>query len=175
MESTENLKSLTDGTSDLLETGLNEIVMKLRSFRDVHSLMIATMGALLEESKKGKKYKKYASHIEKFHDFLREMDIPFTRAKQYMDIWKYWGERLISEGCDIEKLIKALPIVRKGGDKEEWFNKARMLSHADFNNEVYMTKGHRHSSICDHSRLIDWQKCKDCGAWIPKGEPHVES
>ena len=153
-----------------METGVSDHVDKLNEFKNVNSLMVATIGAILIECKKGKKYKKYASHIEKFSDFLREIDIPVTRAKQYMGIWKYFGLELLEEGCDIEKLIKALPIVRKGGSPEEWLAKAKTLSHADFNNEVYMTRGHRHSSICEHPHVKEWQKCKDCGAWLPKEE-----
>jgi hypothetical protein len=170
MESTDTLKSTTDGSLNSSGTGLNELVKKLDEFKAVNSLMVATIGAILIECKGNKKYKKYASHVEKWHDFLREMDIPVSRAKQYMDIWKFYGLTLLETGCDVEKLIKSLPIVRKGGSTEEWFDKARNLSHQDFNNEVYMTRGHRHSSICEHSHVKDWGKCKDCGAWLPKEE-----
>lgn len=168
------MKSTTDGSLNSSETGLNELVNKLNEFKEVNSLMVATIGAILIECKANKKYKKFASHVEKWHEFLREMDIPVSRAKKYMDIWKFYGLTLLSEGCDIEKLIKSLPIVRKGGSPEEWFTKAKTLSHADFDNEVYMTRGHRHSAICDHSHVKEWGKCKDCGAWLPKEETHGE-
>jgi hypothetical protein len=170
MESTETLKSTTDGSLNPLETGLDELVKKLGEFKNVNSLMVATIGAILLECKGNKKYKKYASHITKWHEFLREIDIPVTRARQYMDIWKYYGLELLEEGCDIEKLIKTLPIIRKGAKAEDWLTKAKVLSHADFNNEVYMTRGHRHSSICEHPHVKEWGKCKDCGAWLPKEE-----
>ncbi|KYC44352.1 MAG: hypothetical protein AMQ74_01977 [Candidatus Methanofastidiosum methylothiophilum] len=161
------MKSKTDGSSDLLVTGVNEIVNKLKEFAVINSLIIATTGALLTDCKASKTYKKYATHINTFHEFLKEINMPYTRAKQYMDIWKYFGEKLLSEECDTDKLIKALPIVKKGGDVEEWFIKAKTLTHQDFNNEVIMTKGHKHSAICNHEHTKEWKKCADCGTWIP--------
>lgn len=166
MEHTENSKSKTDGTSGLLVTGINELVKKINEFKGVNSLTIATIGAILIECKAKKQYKKYASHIEKFQDFLREVDISVTKAKHYMDIWNFWGLKLLEESCDIEKLIKAIPVIRKGGNPDEWFIKAKTLSHADFNNEIYQTRGKRNSSICEHPHTKEWHKCEECGAWI---------
>lgn len=155
------------GNSELSATGLSEIITNIEKFKSVHALTVATVGALLTDCKKDKLYKKRAVHITKWHEFLKDIDFPYSKAKTYMDIWKYYGEAILNKEVDVEKLIKTLPILRKGGDPAEWLEKAIFLSQQDFNNEIYKTRGKKDSTICDHSKTKEWHKCEDCGAWIP--------
>jgi len=71
------------------------------------------------------------------------------------------------EWPSFERLVAILPIIRKGGDKEEWYQKAKNLIFKDLREEIHTVAGPLNNKVCKHEQTSLFKKCEDCGAWIP--------
>lgn len=129
------------------------------------------IGKILTKVKEEELYKAYASHLRTFEDFLVELRIKRSTAYHSMAVYKEFGPLLESNALDIpfRRLIKLLPIAKN--NKEEWLEKARLLTERDFEKEINEAKGLKPDEPCDESCPISYfSYCPKHRRWVKLDE-----
>lgn len=137
------------------------------------------IGKNLDTIQKEKIWQYYGEHLERFDDFLKEIRIGRATAYNCIAIWREFGELLISKNLDIDyfRLVRLLPVIQEGDNREEWLEKAADLPVQGFNDEIREAKGLPATDTCEHpeeERRYFW-RCQLCGKWVKINKENVES
>jgi len=147
---------------------ITELVNQLTEARKNIALNFLLIGKILHQIKKEKLYASYASHIQSFLDFLKEVKIKRSTAYHCMAVYKEFGQYLLSNPQDIpfRRLIKLLPVAKE--NKEEWLLKAKELPEKAFEDEIREAQGKLPSDKCDHpeDQRMYFYQCKLCKKWV---------
>ena len=73
------------------------------------------------------------------------------------------------------RLIKIVPLIKRGENANEWLQKAAELHYEDFLDEIQIWKGGKSYLDCTHEETEAYERCKKCQKWISKKEGHTES
>lgn len=126
------------------------------------------IGKNLVKLQEEKLWRYYGGHLQRFEDFLREIKIGVATAYNLMAIWRSFGEIITSKGLEVcyFSLVKLLPIVKRGEDKETWLQRAVDLTPQDFNDEIRIAKGGISYLDCPHEGFDYFKRCKKCNKFF---------
>ncbi len=116
-------------------------------------------------------WRRYASHIERKDEFIREMGRKPSTVYLYIAIAKHYGPYIEADPSVLEigpkKLQRLLPYVRNADEEttEELINKAKSLPEQALDDELREMKGRQAHDACEHD-MERWLKCKTCGKFI---------
>lgn len=149
-----------------------EVVARIQELLNWQSQSFLEIGKLLNELRTGKLYRDYAEHIRWMGDIAKELHISKSQLHNYERVYTVFGKRLekLKLHIPLLRLIKLVPLVRKGEDMDEWLNKAAGLSYEDFLDEIQIWKGGKSYLDCEHEETEEYQRCKKCQKWISKKE-----
>lgn len=128
------------------------------------------IGKALYEVKKEKLYKKYASHIVYWRDFLKEINLSYTESYYLINLYKLFGEIILSnenyQDISFDRLKKIYYFAKKDKNVIGWLDKAKHLLEPDFKDEINKAKGSKTYLDCEHLHTETHVKCMDCGKWL---------
>lgn len=143
-----------------------ELARELRKFKFMMNHSFVQAGRVLHELKKDKRYK-YMGY-NSMTEFLADPEYGMAKATAYlyMALYDYYVVQRGMEDqqlmdIDIVRLRAMLPVIRSGGDLDEWLIKARVLGKGDFFSEVNEASGRAPSDILpampdeDEETIID--------------------
>jgi len=123
---------------------------------------------------KNKLYKYCGDHITNANDFLREADLGIKRRElqNYAALATIFGRILRQRNVNvpIRKLAMVHPMIVRGGDPEEWIDKAIALNTPALEDEIREARGLPARDVCAHPADMQevWMRCGNCGKWIEK-------
>ena len=147
-----------------------DLVQRIQELLNWQSQSFLEIGKLLAELREGKLYRDYASHIRWMGDIAKELHISKSQLHNYERVWTVFGKRIQKLNLQIPllRLIKLVPLVRKGEDIDEWLHKAATLPYEDFLDEIQIWKGNPSYIECEHEEVEEYERCRRCGKWITK-------
>ena len=102
-----------------------------------------------------------------------ELGISYSKVRSYIDIYKKFAAMIDAEPgyrkIGVTRLSIIAPIVNKGGDPEQWLEKALTLPVKGFDDAVREARGLITTDSCDHPSFIVIERCTVCG-WRRKVE-----
>ena len=133
-------------------------------------------GNILIHLKNNKAYIGYDSYCNTWHEFLECINLNRETARQDMEIYDQFsfyilGKKEILQNCSYERLVRLLPIVKKEPQmKIDLLDMATKSNRADFDNNIKELKGLIPTDTCDKhfERVIDYEKCQNCGEFRKK-------
>lgn len=128
------------------------------------------IGKILEQVETGEVRFEEDSHIQTVKDFIRESDMPYSTGRHYLNIWKKFGEVLMSYDLKIatRRLVKLLSAVKDDApkeDKKELIEKTKDLSGSDFKKELQVIKGKPDPDNCNCNNLKVFAYCSKHRKW----------
>lgn len=143
-------------------------VLKLAKQQQLVAPLI--LGKSLYELKQSKLYKKYASHIVYWRDFLKEVGLSYTEAYYLVSLYKLFGDYVLEkeeyQDISFDRLKKIYYFAKKDKDITGWLDKAKHLIEGDFKDEINKAKGKKSYLDCEHKNTETLTKCLDCGKWL---------
>jgi len=126
------------------------------------------IGLRLYTVKESGKFKEYASHIETFNDYLKEVNVARSTAYACISIYEKFGAALLEKKSPVEfkRLQKALPLVNTQADAEDWIAKAESMPLDGYEDAIRAAKGLATRDACDHKEVEVWVKCLKCGKFL---------
>jgi hypothetical protein len=141
-----------DEEGQKIAEGARELARELRKFKYMMNHSFVQAGRVLHKLKTEKLYK-YMGY-KSMTEFLADPEYGMAKATAYlyMALYEYYivkrgmeDEQLMD--IDIVRLRAMLPVIRSGGDLDEWLIKARVLGKGDFFSEVNEASGRAPSDI----------------------------
>lgn len=144
--------STLDEEGQKIAEGARELARELRKFKYMMNHSFVQAGRVLCELKKDKLYK-YMGY-KSMTEFLADPEYGMAKATAYlyMALYEFYvvkhslqDDQLMD--IDIVRLRAMLPVIRAGGDLDEWLIKARVLGKGDFFSEVNEASGRAPTDI----------------------------
>jgi hypothetical protein len=130
---------------------------------------------------KNKVYRYAGEHIRTANGFLKELDLGISgrELRNYAALAEIYRRviRLRNVSLPIRKLALVQQMISKGGDQEEWIEKAISMPLSALENESREVRGLQPRDTCSHPEESQevWMRCGICGAWLRKVESDIES
>lgn len=131
------------------------------------------LGKTLKTIHDTKKYRKVASHIETWDDFLREVGISHGKAHYLMEVVECFDAQLKTVNFDyfppVSRLIQLLPYTPSMTEEEkaEWIEKAKLQSLEHWRSEMQLLAGGVDREECPHDGdVLVMEKCLKCGKFL---------
>src|SRR4030042_146152 len=107
---------------------ITELIAKINEAKKNMTGNCLIIGRCLDEIERKKLYNSYSTTTKTFEDLLDELRIARSTGYHYMNIWRKFGEYLLSNRLDIstKRLIKLLPVAKEE-NKAELLDKANVL------------------------------------------------
>ena len=156
-----------------MENKAFEIVNKIQELINWQSISFLEIGKLLVQLREGKLYREYASHIRWMGDIAKELKISKSQLYNYERVYTMFGKKLEKMKLQIPllRLLKIIPLIKKGENADEWLRKAAELHYEDFLDEIQIWKGGKSYLDCSHEETETYQRCTKCQKWITKEMP----
>lgn len=128
---------------------------------------VVALGAIWSTIQSHELWRHYATHIETFKDFCREMGKSYSTVRYYIRVHEQFKGLLLT-GVSFKHLTIILPLVEHKDEQEkvEWIGKARALPEQALKNEVREALGKVASDNCDHADTEAWRRCKKCNKFL---------
>ena len=167
---------------------MNKLISKIKKAEIVFSLVkeiknaqgetvkgFLVIGRDLDMIQKEKLWSYYGNHLENFNMFLTEIGFRAATAWNCIRIWRTFGSYKNLE-VNYFSLVKLLPVVNES-NKDEWLEKARVLTPSDFNDEIRIAKGRISQLVCSHpnEKREYYYRCGICQKWIRINKENVGS
>lgn len=159
---------------------IHDIMQKLQAENRAKDIAWVKLGMLWSFIIKNRLYRYCGEHIRNANDFLREVDLGVKRREleYYASLATIFGRILRQRNVQvpIHKLALIQPMINKGGDPEEWVEKALSLPVRALEDEVREATGRQPQDACAHpeNRQEVWMRCGVCGKWIERVQAGTE-